>query len=296
MAGPSAVRPPGDRVGGALPTVQINGVVWTQAIVGNTVYVGGSFTTARPAGSSANQNNVARSNFLAYDLTTGQLRADINLPANQQVRVIKASTDGSRIYVGGDFTSFGGQTRNRLAVVNTATNTLVAGFPGVDYHVHDIDLAGNTLYLGGNFGAVGGQTRGRLAALNATTGALLSWAPSVPDREVFAIAASPDGSQLAIGGPFETVNGVSNFGRGFAVLSTSTGEIMPFASTQYVRNGGPDGAIMSLETDGDLLYGSGYTFGRNAGTLEGVFAAEWGAGALRWVNDCTGHPRGRPVG
>ncbi len=213
--------------------------------------------------------------------------------------MIKASTDGSRIYVGGDFTSFGGQTRNRLAVVNTATNTLVAGFPGVDYHVHDIDLAGNTLYLGGNFGAVGGQ-RGRLAALNATTGALLSWAPSVPDREVFAIAASPDGSQLAIGGPFETVNGVSNFGRGFAVLSTSTGEIMPFASTQYVRNGGPDGAIMSLETDGDLLYGSGYTFGRNAGTLEGVFAAEWGAGALRWVNDCHGdtyavHPSGDVV-
>ena len=34
----------------ALPTVQINGVVWAQAIVGNTVYVGGEFTTAQPAG------------------------------------------------------------------------------------------------------------------------------------------------------------------------------------------------------------------------------------------------------
>ena len=32
----------------ALPTVQIDGVVWSQAIIGNTVYAGGSFTTARP--------------------------------------------------------------------------------------------------------------------------------------------------------------------------------------------------------------------------------------------------------
>ena len=44
----------------ALPTVQINGVVWNQEIVGNTVYVGGDFTTARPAGAAAGTNEVAR--------------------------------------------------------------------------------------------------------------------------------------------------------------------------------------------------------------------------------------------
>ena len=37
----------------ALPTAQIDGVVWSQAIVGNTVYAGGSFKTARPAGAAA---------------------------------------------------------------------------------------------------------------------------------------------------------------------------------------------------------------------------------------------------
>ena len=34
----------------ALPTAQVNGVVWDQVIVGNTVYVTGSFTKARPPG------------------------------------------------------------------------------------------------------------------------------------------------------------------------------------------------------------------------------------------------------
>ena len=36
-----------------LPTVQIDGVAWTQRVIGNTVYVGGRFTTARPAGAAA---------------------------------------------------------------------------------------------------------------------------------------------------------------------------------------------------------------------------------------------------
>ena len=36
-----------------LPTWQINGVVWSQAVVGNTVYVAGNFTRARPPGVAA---------------------------------------------------------------------------------------------------------------------------------------------------------------------------------------------------------------------------------------------------
>ena len=37
----------------ALPTWQVNGVVWSQAIVGTTAYVTGSFTKARPPGVAA---------------------------------------------------------------------------------------------------------------------------------------------------------------------------------------------------------------------------------------------------
>ena len=44
----------------ALPTAQIDGVAWSQAIVGNTVYVGGEFTNARPAGAAPGTNTDAR--------------------------------------------------------------------------------------------------------------------------------------------------------------------------------------------------------------------------------------------
>src|SRR4051812_7414353 len=43
-----------------LPTVQINGVVWAQVIVGNTVYATGEFTSARPAGSALGVNETPR--------------------------------------------------------------------------------------------------------------------------------------------------------------------------------------------------------------------------------------------
>ncbi len=50
-----------------LPTMQVDGVVWSQAIVGNTVYAGGSFANARPAGAGPGTNLTARANFLSYD-------------------------------------------------------------------------------------------------------------------------------------------------------------------------------------------------------------------------------------
>ncbi len=56
-----------------LPTVQIDGVVWSQATMGNTVYAGGSFANARPAGAAAGTNLTPRANLLAYDITTGNL-------------------------------------------------------------------------------------------------------------------------------------------------------------------------------------------------------------------------------
>src|SRR3954447_12410692 len=112
----------------ALPTVQIDGVAWAQAVVGNTVYVGGSFTSARPAGSPAGTNETPRANLLAYDIRTGELIPGFAPVLNAQALVVTASPDGSRIYVGGDFTTVDGQARRRVAAFDTATGSLVAAW------------------------------------------------------------------------------------------------------------------------------------------------------------------------
>ena len=58
----------------ALPTVQIDsGIVWSQDMVGNIVYAGGSFSNARPAGAAKGTSLTPRGNLLAYDIRTGQL-------------------------------------------------------------------------------------------------------------------------------------------------------------------------------------------------------------------------------
>ena len=92
-----------------LPTVQIDkGVVWSQAIVGNTVYAGGEFSNARPAGAAPGTNLIPRSNLLAYNLTTGKLISSFAPSINGVVEVVRASPDGTRLYVGGSFNQLTG--------------------------------------------------------------------------------------------------------------------------------------------------------------------------------------------
>src|SRR5690625_631373 len=104
----------------ALPTAQINGVAWDQEVVGDVVYVGGNFSHARPAGASPGTNQSPRSNVMSYRLSTGVM-SSWNPTVNGQVRVVTASPDGSRIYIGGSFTQVDGQPRSRIAAFDAAS-------------------------------------------------------------------------------------------------------------------------------------------------------------------------------
>ncbi|GAA1426488.1 hypothetical protein GCM10009616_01170 [Microlunatus lacustris] len=272
----------------ALPAPQINGVVWTQAMVGNTVYAGGSFTNARPAGSAAGQNTVARGNLLAFDVTTGVLTS-FAPSFNAQIRSIAVSPDQTRLYVGGEFTSVNGQTRRRIAAFDARTGALVDAFaPPVNYDVDALVATNTKVFAGGSFLGVGSAGRQYLAAFNAANGALLDWAPQATGGTVSALTINPDGTRVVAGGSFTAMNGSSNPGYGLAMLDTTTGASLPFAVNQVVRNGTVDGAITTLSTDGTYVYGGGYTFGKSGGTYEGTFAASWNAGEIHFLNDCHG--------
>lgn len=274
----------------ALPTVQIDGVGWTQVVAGNRVFVGGSFTTARPAGAAVGQQEVARSNLLAYDIRTGVLDPNFRPVVNAQVRALAISPDGTRLYVGGDFTSVDGQPRSRIAAFDVATGALLANFaPPIGYHVHAIAAGANRIYVGGNFQAVGTQVRRGLAAFRASDGALLGWRPSAEGGLVAALALSKDGKKVAIGGRFTSLNGSTNPGHGLAMVAAGNGALLPMPVNGTIRNATDSTGITSLSSDGDYFYGTGFKFGGGSnGNFEGVFRARWDDGSLDWISDCHG--------
>lgn len=275
-----------------LPTVQIDGVAWTQLVIGNTVYVGGSFATARPAGAPAGTNTVTRSNLLAYDITTGVLKSAWAPSTNGDVLALAASPDNSRIYIGGSFTTVNGQIRNRIAAVDPTSGALVNGFdPKPDASVKAIAATADTVYFGGVFSSVGGVARTKVAAAQASNGALLSWAPTLAGGNVNALKLSPDNGKVVLGGSFTSVNGSGNPGYGLAAVDPATGASLAFPANSLIRNGGPSAAILSLSSDADSLYATGYTYG-SGGNLEGTTRINWSDLSLAWVEDCHGDTYG----
>lgn len=285
-AAPGPIAAPGVTAD-ALPTAQINGVAWVQRVVGNTVFVGGQFTNARPAGAAPGTAQVARNNLMAYNLTTGVM-TNFAPNLNGQVKAMAVSPDGSRLYVGGSFTTVNGANRYRLVAFNTATGAQITTWapPSVNATVNSIVATNTTVYVGGVFGIAGGQTRSRLAAFSATNGALTGWAPSA-DATVNALVMTPDGG-IVVGGAFLNINGASSYGLG--KVSQSDGTKLswdPSGAGHTVANAGVNSAILSLATDGNAVYGTGYHYG-SGGNLEGTFSANPATGALNWVVNCHG--------
>ncbi|MGY3317957.1 PKD repeat protein [Arthrobacter sp. TE12232] len=271
-----------------LPTAQINGVAWTQVIIGNTVFVGGNFTEARPAGAAAGTGSVPRNNILAYNLTTGELLTTFTPSFNGEVTALAASPDGSRLYVGGAFTAYNGSTVWRAVALNPANGALITSFlPRMSASVRSIVATSTTVYLGGLFNAVGSVTRDKLAAVSASNAALLPWNPVASGGRVNAMTLSPDGASMVVGGAFTSINGSSNPGYGVAKVDTSLGAVLPFKINNIARNGGTTGAITTLASDGVNVYGAGYTFGRSS-TLEGMFSVTWTDDSTNWLEDCHG--------
>ncbi|MEU6138428.1 hypothetical protein [Nocardioides sp. NPDC047086] len=272
-----------------LPTVQIDGVAWKQVIVGDTVYVGGNFSSARPAGAAAGTNETPRANLLAYRLSTGELIGSFAPTLNGQVKDMALSPDESLLYLAGSFTQVNGVNRYRGAAINLATGALTSFRPIFNSTTNAVAATADTVFYGGVFTSADNTARTKVAAVRSTdTGTqLLPMNPTVSNGSVQDVVVSPDGADIVIGGNFTRVNGVSNPGYGLARIKVATGASMSLPVNSEVRNGGANSAILALESDGTSFYGTGYHFG-SGGNVEGSFKADWAAGKLTWLEDCHG--------
>ena len=226
-----------------------NGPVLAVRIVGDTVYVGGDFTEVRGPGGTP---TVARARLAAFDVHTGALRDGFS--ADTDGRVESLASDGTRLFVGGDFMTVKGVSRVRLASLDLTTGNVNNGFfTGASSHVYALAVKGDRLYVGGSFGLLGSTPRSRIAALNTTTSAVdPSFNPGA-DNTVNGIAVSPDGNTVYAGGIFTTIGGGTR--ANVAPLSAATGALLPL-TFDYPRFTGSIPALMDLDISpsGDQLF------------------------------------------
>ncbi|NDC10203.1 MAG: hypothetical protein EBZ75_12860 [Oxalobacteraceae bacterium] len=166
------------------------------------ILLGGLFTTV---GSPAvTTNHFARLNSDGT-LDTGFSPNVTGLNVNPDVYAIALQSDG-KIVIGGNFTSVGGTTRNRVARLNS-DGSLDASFnPDVDGNVYAVAVQSDgKIIIGGSFTSVGGTTRARVARLNSNGSLDTSFGnPYIYGTSVDAVAVQSDGKVIA-GGTFTAV-------------------------------------------------------------------------------------------
>jgi Domain of unknown function (DUF5122) beta-propeller len=181
----------------------LDGTVWTLAVVGDTVIVGGSFTKVTD---SSRRQTYARKNVFAYGLNDGAVRA-FDPAVDGAVYALAAGPSGT-VYLGGAFKTVNGAAQRGLARVAVDDGRRIPTFAAsINWgDVRALAVSGNQLYAGGTFSAINGVSRVGLARMNPITGALDSGfdarlsAPGLSRTRVEHFDISPDGTRLiAIG-------------------------------------------------------------------------------------------------
>ncbi len=256
------------------------------AISGNSLYVGGHFTSTFD-GTTTNLNKIAR-----YDLMTNTWSPltgsglDSHFPLNE---VNELAISGNSLYVGGNFTrTFDGTTTNlnSIAQYNMTNGTwLPLANGGLNGDVYALTVTNNSLLVGNNILYVGGDFRrsfdGISTSLNGIArypvtiasavsakegGTITSWEPlgftngQALNGIVNAIAADASGN-IYTGGEFtKTADETTNLNF-IARYDPATSTWSPLAGN------GLNGQVHALAISGDNLYVGGSFTGTFDGTM-----------------------------
>jgi len=250
---PAANGNPGPDSQNPMSSWGVDGTGYTSVVIGNVVYVGGSFSNAvSPTGTK-----VARNDLAAFCLASGQLLN--SFVANFDGPVYALTTDGASLFVGGNYATLNGKPVNRLLKLSATTGALVSGFNApaipVNKPIYALDYFGGEVYAGGDFSAGSAPILGKKGiSVSSTTGAFAGWNPNVTDAtsgaSINALKVSPNGQSVFIGGKFDSVGGQTH--DDLAKTAASNGAV---SSTQYGNNQGVpgemDARILSIAVDPD---------------------------------------------
>jgi uncharacterized delta-60 repeat protein len=215
------------------------GVVLAAVQTSNGLIIAGDFASV----SGISKGNIARLT------TSGDL--DLNFAsgagANGPIHSLVVESSGT-ILVGGDFTMFDGQPRNRLARLSVA-GTIDLNFnpgSGLDGVVHAIAVHQGAIFVGGDFTMADSVPRNSIASFDGNTGShLSSFNPGQGvNGPVYAITADSRwfDNRLYLGGSFTSYNGSA---RNRIVRIHSSGQI----DTSFQVGAGFDGPVYAIALD-----------------------------------------------
>ncbi len=277
------------------PVWQTGGAVRALVTSGGRLFAGGDFTTARPPGTAAGDAaEVVRNHLAAFSTTTGALDPDFVHSVPSRVSALAVSPDGTRLYVGGDFTAVDGRARGRVA----AFDLTAPGAPLLPFNpkitsgvVRALAVSGDSVYVGGSFAAApGGATLG-IAAYGLDGTARSGWQGTV-DGPVNALLVAPSGDRVLAGGAFNTADGQAH--RALAGFATSDGSLTPMDPGLVGACPTPSCAehsdVTTLETDGTRVFAG--AAGTGFRVFDGTLALDPLTGQLVWRDECLGATQG----
>ncbi|MEY3284728.1 MAG: hypothetical protein RIR86_2741 [Acidobacteriota bacterium] len=266
-----------------------NSEVFAMAVVGRSLYVGGSFIAI--GGVSANR--IAR-----YDLDTGAwstLGSGGGNGVNETVTSL--AVVGTNLYVGGFFTeaNIGGPAvrANRIVRYDTVAGTWrgigIAGGNGVNNLVFDLVAIGEDLYVGGNFSAANeGGVKVPVNSLARLQTSSDSWSKvgfgdgNGVDGTVLTLAAM--GTDLYIGGRFLTANmgGQIVFASNVVMFRTTAASWAPLGSSS---GNGVDNEVKAFAVIAGRLYvgGSFKTAGNGSAAVVANHIAMYNPNTNNWA-------------
>lgn len=234
------------------PNMGMNNQVFSLAVNGDTLYVGGWFSTIE---------GVTRNYIAKWD---GSSWSSLGSGMNGYVTAL--AIKGSDLYAGGIFTTAGGVTVNHIAKWNGSTwSALGSGVTGNAGTVRAICFIGDTLYVGGEFNTAGGTTAQRIAKWDGSNWSALgvgvynNFSPNI-SGSVQALAAL--GTDLYVGGNFDRAGG------------TAISNIAKWNHSSWSGLGtGTNGSVAALTVLSGKLYAGGQ-FSTAGGTLANNIA-QW---------------------
>ena len=224
-----------------------SGQTWLERHSGiptDILYAGGTFSGSHPDFLAALDTSVSATNYFL----------DWNPNSSDRIESIRLTNNDSTLYAGGAFTLIGGESRRRLAALDTATALATAWAPDVNDGVVNaiaLDSKQSTLYLGGTFTNVGNQSRNRVAAIRTSDGTLTEWNPAA-DNEVTGLTVANEDNLVFVVGRFTNVGGEAR-SRIASLLTT----INTDNATAWAPNADVDFTRNSIAADNNTVYAGG---------------------------------------